>query len=255
MALTDKLSAIGDAIRAKTGGTDMLTLDQMPTAIAGIQTGSGSGGDYNIIVTNNSDGTQSFAITDASGSSGGSGFWDEDYAKQIIEGTFTEIIWPSGVTIIKSQIFSDNDNLTNVTLPNTLESIGAGVFNGCSNLKITTIPAGVKSIGGSAFADCVSIQTLDFLGVTDIGVYAFEACTGLTQVIYRGSGGKIYNMAFYNCTGLTSVTFKGTLSQISSSAFENCTNLTDIYVPWAEGTVANAPWGASNATIHYNTTT
>ena len=105
-------------------------------------------------------------------SSGGSGFWDEDYAKQIIEGTFTEIIWPSGVTIIKSKIFSNNDNLTNVTLPNTLESIGASVFNGCSNLKITTIPAGVRSIGGSAFADCVSIQTLDFLGVTDIGVYA-----------------------------------------------------------------------------------
>ena len=187
--------------------------------------------------------------------SSGSGFWDEDYAKQIIEGTFTEIIWPSGVTIIKSKIFSNNDNLTNVTLPNTLESIGAGVFSGCSNLKITAIPAGVQSIGGSAFADCVSIQTLDFLGVTNIGVYAFDTCTGLTQVIYRGSGGKINNMAFYNCTGLTSVTFKGTLSQISSSAFNGCTNLTNIYVHWAEGAVSGAPWGATNATIHYNTTT
>ena len=188
-------------------------------------------------------------------SSGGSGFWDEDYAKQIIEGTFTEIIWPSGVTRINGNIFSDNDNLTNVTLPNTLVYIGSGVFSGCHNLKITTIPAGVISIGGSAFADCVSIQTLDILGAPDIGVYVFESCTGLTQVIYRGSGGKIYNMAFYNCTGLTSVTFKGTPSNISSSAFNSCTNLTDIYVPWAEGAVANAPWGATNATIHYNTTT
>ena len=57
-------------------------------------------------------------------------------------------------------------------------------------------------------------------------------------------------MAFYNCTGLTSVTFKGTLSQISNTAFKNCTNLTNIYVPWAEGAVAGAPWGATNATIH-----
>ena len=24
---------------------------------------------------------------------------------------------------------------------------------------------------------------------------------------------------------------------------------------WAEGAVADAPWGATNATIHYNTTT
>ena len=39
MALTDKLSAIGNAIREKTGGTDLLTLDQMPAEIANIQGG------------------------------------------------------------------------------------------------------------------------------------------------------------------------------------------------------------------------
>lgn len=42
MALIEKLSAIGDAIRAKTGGSELLTLDQMPTEIAAIQTGGGS---------------------------------------------------------------------------------------------------------------------------------------------------------------------------------------------------------------------
>lgn len=31
MALTDKLTAVADAIRAKTGGTEAMTLDQMPT--------------------------------------------------------------------------------------------------------------------------------------------------------------------------------------------------------------------------------
>lgn len=41
MALTDKLSAIGSAIREKTGGTELLTLDAMPTAIQSIQTGGG----------------------------------------------------------------------------------------------------------------------------------------------------------------------------------------------------------------------
>lgn len=38
MALTDKLTAIGDAIRAQTGKTELLTLDQMATEIDGIQT-------------------------------------------------------------------------------------------------------------------------------------------------------------------------------------------------------------------------
>lgn len=42
MALIDKLTAIGDAIREKTGKTDALTLDQMPTEIAGIETGGSS---------------------------------------------------------------------------------------------------------------------------------------------------------------------------------------------------------------------
>ena len=41
MALTDKLSAIGSAIREKTGGTELLTLDAMPVAIQGIQAGGG----------------------------------------------------------------------------------------------------------------------------------------------------------------------------------------------------------------------
>ncbi len=41
MALTDKLTAIADAIRTKTGSTEKLTLAQMPTEIAAIQAGDG----------------------------------------------------------------------------------------------------------------------------------------------------------------------------------------------------------------------
>jgi hypothetical protein len=41
MALTDKLSAIGTAIREKTGGSELLTLDAMPEAIRGISGGGG----------------------------------------------------------------------------------------------------------------------------------------------------------------------------------------------------------------------
>lgn len=39
MALIDKLTNIAEAIRGKTGGTELLTLDEMATAIASIQTG------------------------------------------------------------------------------------------------------------------------------------------------------------------------------------------------------------------------
>ena len=51
MALTNKLKAIADAIRTKTGSTEKLTLDGMASAIANISTGGG--------------GTPSFSFKDA----------------------------------------------------------------------------------------------------------------------------------------------------------------------------------------------
>lgn len=46
MSVNSKMTAIADAIRAKTGGTSTLTLDQMATEIAGI---SGGGAEINVI--------------------------------------------------------------------------------------------------------------------------------------------------------------------------------------------------------------
>ena len=40
MALTDKLTAIADAVRAKTGGAELLTLDEMAVEISGISGGN-----------------------------------------------------------------------------------------------------------------------------------------------------------------------------------------------------------------------
>ena len=42
MSVNEKMAAIADAIREKTGGTDALTLDGMAAAIAGISAGGGS---------------------------------------------------------------------------------------------------------------------------------------------------------------------------------------------------------------------
>lgn len=60
--------------------------------------------------------------------------------------------------------------------------------------------------------------------------------------------------AFGGCTGLVEVTFEGTPKSWSNSPFYGCNNLLTINVPWAEGEVSGAPWGATNATINYNYT-
>ena len=153
MALTDKLTAIANAIRTKTGGTNSLTLDQMASEISNIQ------------------------------SSGA----NEPYIEEV---------------------YDSNGNLIDVNM-HGFTKIRTNAFYGCSRLALTSLPSGLTSIG------------------------------------YR---------AFSSCTGLTSITFEGTPTSISSKAFSNCTNLTTINVPWSEGAVADAPWGATKATINYNYT-
>lgn len=53
---------------------------------------------------------------------------------------------------------------------------------------------------------------------------------------------------------MTELTFEGTPTSLDAAVFYNCNNLTIINVPWAEGAIANAPWGATKATINYNYT-
>ncbi|MCI5678722.1 MAG: leucine-rich repeat domain-containing protein [Bacteroidales bacterium] len=117
-------------------------------------------------------------------------------------------------------------------LPDGMTEIGDYAFYGCASLALTTLPEGLTSIGELAFYNCTS------LALTTLP-------EGLTSIIER---------AFYNCTSLEKLTFKGTPTTIRIDAFKGCTNLTTINVPWAEGAVANAPWGATNAVINYNYT-
>ena len=135
-----------------------------------------------------------------------------------------------GHTAIRNYAFYSCSSLTSVTIPNSVTSIGASAFYFCNSLPSVTIPNSVMSIGGSAFYNCFSLESVTIPdSVTSIG-----------------------NSAFARCSSLTSVTFNGTPSSIGSNAFNSCSKLTTINVPWAEGAVADAPWGANNATINYS---
>lgn len=116
-------------------------------------------------------------------------------------------------------------------IPYGCTQIASGKFNGF-NITGVIIPDTVEKILSSAFAQCNSLTSVHFpIGLSTIG-----------------------NMAFYQCGALAEVTFAGTPDSIGPRSFDECTNLRTINVPWAEGDVANAPWGASNATINYNHT-
>ena len=162
---------------------------------------------------------------------------------------------PSGLTSIGAYAFQDCKNLALTSLPSGLTSIGACAFQGCKNLALTSLPSGLTSIDTYAFAQCINLALTSLpSGLTSIGYYAFQDCKNLALTSLPSGLTSIGVNAFQGCTGLTSITFIGKPTTISGSTFEGCTNITTINVPWAEGEVAGAPWGATIATINYNYT-
>lgn len=161
---------------------------------------------------------------------------------------------PNSVVYIGISAFSDCRKLSLNELPNSVTTIGAYAFENCYNLPLSKLPTNLMGrISQYTFSDCRLI-TIDAIpeAVTYIDSYAFLSCPKITVNSIPQGVETIDSMAFANCIGITELTFKGTPTTIRSNSFYNCTNLLNIYVPWSEGEVANAPWGATNATIHYN---
>ena len=162
---------------------------------------------------------------------------------------------PEGLTSIGNYAFYYCTSLALTSLPKSLTSISGNAFYNCTSLALTSLPESLTRMGNSAFSNCTSLALTSLPeGLTKIDDNVFFGCKKLALTSLPESLTSIGTYAFYNCTSLTSITFKGTPSSIMSAAFNGCTNLTDIKVPWAEGAVANAPWGAKNATITYNYT-
>ena len=214
-------------------------------------------------------------------SSGSGGGAKEPYIEETYDtdGYLTSVVM-HGYTKVPSYKFSNYGKLqTFFDYGTTIKSIESGAFNGCTSLALTYLPSGLTIISDYAFTNCTSLALTSLPdGITSIGQGAFDGCTslaltslpsGLTSIpnnvflncdglvsmsIHSGIN-TINAAAFGKCGGLTSVTFEGKPSgNMAKNIFQGCINLTEIKVPWAEGSVANAPWGATNATITYNYT-
>ena len=124
MALTDKLTAIANAIRGKTGGTEAMTLDQMATEIAGIETGGGT-----------------------------------DYLAARIDKSLTEYSSGDVETIAEYALYGCS-KLTRAHLPNAT-SVGTNAFYGCGKLSDCDFSS-VETIGEAAFRNNSSLMVASF---------------------------------------------------------------------------------------------
>lgn len=277
------LTAVADAIRAKTGNSDSLKFpDDFVSEIVGItqseveltlqtktvipttssqEVTADSGydglsmvtvtGDSNLVSDNIKSGISIFGVDGSYESDGGSNNID---LKGLVEKTITTIELPSDLTSIGEYAFYKCTQLANISIPSGVTSIGHQAFYRCLKLELASLPSSLTSIGQSAFYSTKLALTSLPDGLTSIGAYAFQSCTNLAITSIPSSVTTINSYAFSGCSSLTSITFEGTPTSIAENSFNSCTNLATINVPWAEGAVANAPWGATNATINYGYT-
>ena len=136
------LTAIGDAIREKTGDEALIAPGDMPAAISGIKMGSGD--------------------IDA-----------------LVNRTITEYSSDT-LTTVGERAFYSCESLTTVDLPacTTVKSSG---FNSCTVLKEIDLPV-CTTVGNSAFSYCDFLTTVDLPACTSIGTHAFHYCTRLASV-------------------------------------------------------------------------
>lgn len=181
-------------------------------------------------------------------------FWKDQDILNIFtnnRSTFQSLKLPNSMTSIADYAFRGMSKLKISQLPDTIESIGHYAFQECLELGLTKLPENLKSIGNYAFRQAsLEISALPEKLET-IGNYAFLNRTFSIDSIPK-SVKTMSTRCFEGCKQITSLTFKGTPDSIASDAFISCHNLTVINVPWADGEVANAPWGATNAKINYS---
>ena len=181
----------------------------------------------------------------------------------------TSINIPDSVTEIGHNAFYNCDGLTSITIGSGVTSIGDEAFLECAGLMSVTIPDSVTEIGYKAFSSCNALKEVHISdlaawcgiafadgnanplswaqhlfidgkevinleipnGVTEIGWYAFNACSGLTSVTIPNSVTEIGYGAFAGCSGLTSFTIPNSVTEIGSNAFWGCGGLTSITIP------------------------
>jgi len=90
----------------------------------------------------------------------------------------------------------------------------------------------VNSIGQYAFNNCSGLTNVIIPNsVTSIGYSAFYGCSGLIDITIPNTITSFRDYCFYGCIGLTSITIPNSVSFIGNYCFYGCSGLTNIVIP------------------------
>ena len=174
------------------------------------------------------------------------------------ESGLQEIVIKEGVTSIGSYAFYSCKNLSKIIFPeNSLKTIDSSAFNSCDGLTDITIPDSVTTLGSSLFSNCQALKNVNLpASLTVLNNSIFTSCNSLYEITVPENVTTIKNYCVEN-SGVQRIYLGSKISTIESSAFNKANSLTDIYFNKIKGTftVPTNKWGATNATIHWLTST
>lgn len=193
MALTDKLVAIADAIRKKTGKTDEMTLNQMAVEI-------------NEIASGNTE------VEDA-----------------LLTGTLTSYE-NDRITELGRYSLQGKLLLETVSLPNLVKT-AIDAFSDCTALKHVSLPKYTGLQGGSRMFYRCSALTDDSFDIPNLiytNAWDFFDCTGLTKIPYESQLNYVGDFCFRNC--LIQSANLPNVTGIGHSSFQDCKSLVRVDV-------------------------
>lgn len=166
----------------------------------------------------------------------------------------TNVILSDKIKSISSSAFASCANLTSIILPTSLTKMGSYAFQSTGLISLD-IPDNTTSIGPKCFQRADYLRNVNIspnTKMTSIGNSAFYYC-GLETITLPNKILSILTQSFASCPNLQTVRMGNGMRSIGGDAFQNCPALTDIYIDAPEDSISGAPWGATNATIHWNT--
>lgn len=272
-ALDTQLTSIADAIRAKTGGSASLTLDEMPNEIASIQTGGGGGSSApvsaNDVTFYDYDGTivasytiaQAQALTALPDAPTHDGLTFQGWNWSLAD--INALTRPMNVGAMyitddgKTRLYIHIADKARSTVPLYIsQTVANGVTIDWGDGSATETLAGTGNVNTSHAYGLAGDFTIS-LDVADGCTLGFGDGSGSYCIMGNaGNNGKVYsNMlknaeigsgvasigygAFRYCYFLSSITIPNSVTSIGMNAFNNCYSLSSIVIPAGVPSIEN----------------
>lgn len=129
-------------------------------------------------------------------------------------------------------IKAESSDITTCTISENCKFVYDAAFDCCGSLENMIIPSGVTGIGNYAFNYCTGLKSINIgKNVEKIGKSAFEGCGKLESIVIPDKVTRIEKDSFRYCRGLKTVNFSSGVTTVGEYAFYGCDGVQSVLIP------------------------